>query len=429
MARRKMGEERVATAAASLERPRGIESTYAWGRLGVALLLSTIGGVGMWSVVVILPTVQAEFGVARGEASLPYTLVMMGLVVGTVVMGHVADRLGVMGTVIVGSLALGLGYLLVAFAAATFWQFALVHGIFIGLLGSSATFGPLVADVSHWFERRRGIAVAICASGNYLAGTVWPPIVQHLVAAIGWRQTYVGIGIFCVATMLPLALLLRQPAPAHHDPAPNAIGVGGAALSAGGNNVLQALLILAGLSCCVAMSMPQVHIVAYCADLGYGPARGAEMLALMLGFGAVSRLASGWVTDRIGPTAMLLLGSTLQCLSLMLYLPFDGLTSLYLISALFGLFQGGIVPAYAVIVRQNFPMKETGLRVGLVFSATLAGMALGGWMTGAIFDATGSYQAAFLNGIVWNLLNIAIAAWLLWRLPSTVALRLQRAAL
>jgi len=175
------------------------------------------------------------------------------------------------------------------------------------------------------------------------------------------------------------------------------------------------LLCIAGIACCVAMSMPQVHIVAYCGDLGYGAARGAEMLSLMLGFGIVSRIVSGFIADRIGGVRTLLLGSVLQGTALFLYLFFDGLASLYLISALFGLFQGGIVPSYAIIVREYFSPREAGTRVGLVLMATLIGMALGGWMSGAIFDLTGSYQAAFLNGLGWNLLNVSIAAWLLLR--------------
>jgi MFS family permease len=395
---------------------RGIESAYAWRRLGVAMLLSTIGGVGMWSVVVTLPSLEAEFGVARADATLPYTLTMLGVMVGGILMGRVADRFGVMVAGLAGTAALGAGYL-VAGMATTLWQVALVHGIFMGLLGSSATFGPLLADISHWFERRRGIAVAIVACGSYLAGTIWPPVVQRLIDAYGWRQSYVGIGLFCIVTMVPLALLLRPRAPAHEATAPGGAGVRPGAVGTLGvpPNLLQALLMVAGVACCVAMAMPQVHIVAYCVDLGYGPARGAEMLSVMLGFGVVSRLASGWITDRIGPIAMLLLGSVLQGFSLLLYIPFDGLLSLYVVSALFGLFQGGIVPSYAVIVRQLFPPQETGLRVGLVISATLAGMALGGWMSGVIYDATGSYSAAFLNGVAWNVLNAAIAGWLLWR--------------
>jgi MFS family permease len=178
---------------------------------------------------------------------------------------------------------------------------------------------------------------------------------------------------------------------------------------------LQVLLCISGLSCCVAMSMPQVHIVAYCADLGFGAARGAEMLSLMLGSGIVSRLASGWISDRIGGLRTLLLGAVMQCVALLLFLPFDGMVSLYVISAMFGLFQGGIVPSYALIVRENFPANETGGRVGATITATVFGMALGGWMSGAIFDLTGSYDAAFVNGIAWNLVTVGIAVMLLRR--------------
>ena len=177
----------------------------------------------------------------------------------------------------------------------------------------------------------------------------------------------------------------------------------------------QMLLFVAGVACCVAMSMPQVHIVAYCTDLGFGAARGAEMLSLMLACGIVSRLISGAICDRIGGLRTLLMGSILQGVALLLFLPFDGLVSLYVISALFGLFQGGLVPSYAIIVREYFPVAEVGARVGAIIMATLVGMALGGWMSGKVFDLTGSYHAAFINGVLWNALNLSIALWLLWR--------------
>ncbi len=336
--------------------PSETESSYAWLRLAVSVLISTVGGVGMWSVVVALPAVQAEFGVARAGASFPYTMTMLGFAFGGILMGRLADRFGVMATVMLGTVSLGTGYVLSGFAA-SLWQFALVNGVLIGAFGSSATFGPLLADTSRWFTRRRGIAVAVCACGNYVAGTVWPPIVQHFIDTVGWRQTQIGIGIACIVVMLPLALLLRR------APPPSPAGQPMAAFNAFGTaarlspRTLQALLIVAGLSCCVAMSMPQVHIVAYCGDLGYGVARGAEMLSLMLGFGIISRLASGFIADRIGGLWTLLLGSTLQGVALLLYLQFDGLTSLYVISALFGLFQGGIVPMYAILVREFFPRR------------------------------------------------------------------------
>ncbi len=389
------------------------DSALAWLRLGVAVLLSTIGGVGMWSVVVALPAIQADFGVARADASLPFTFAMIGFAGGGVVMGRLADRFGIAIPMAVGTVALGLGYLAVG-NASSLWQVALAHGLLIGV-GCSATFGPLIADISHWFMRRRGIAVAIAASGNYLAGTIWPPVVQHFIATSGWRATHIGIGLFLLATMLPLTIALRGRFVAHHADAAATSAARRQAELPFSPMTLQVLLCVAGVACCVAMSMPQVHIVAYCGDLGYGAARGAEMLSLMLGFGIVSRLISGLIADRIGGVRTLLLGSVLQGLALFLYLLFDGLFSLYVISALFGLFQGGIVPSYAIIVREYFPPREAGTRVGLVLMASLLGMALGGWMSGAVFDLTGSYQAAFLNGLGWNLVNVSVMTWLLVR--------------
>ena len=393
------------------EHAAGPDSGYAWARLAASLALSTLGGIGLWSAIVALPAIQAEFGVDRADAALPYTATMVGFAVGGVLMGRLADRFGIVVPVVLGALMLGIGYVAAA-SAASLWQFMLAQALLIGLLGSSATFGPLVADVSLWFLRRRGIAVAIVASGNYLAGTIWPPLLQAAIEAVGWRQAHLGIGAVCVLTMLPLAFALRRRAPV--DDASVAFGARHLADTLRMSPAtLQVLLVIAGLACCIAMSMPQVHIVAYCADLGYGPARGAEMLSLMLGLGVVSRLASGLIADRIGGVGTLILGSTLQCLALLFYLPFDGLTSLYVVSALFGLSQGGIVPSYALIVREFFPAREAGARISLVLMATVAGMAIGGWMSGAIYDLTGSYRAAFLNGIAWNVVNTSIAVWLL----------------
>jgi MFS family permease len=395
---------------ARIEQP---ESAYAWFRLGTSLLLGTIGSVGMWSVVVALPTVQADFGVDRAAASLPYTLAMIGFGTGGIAMGRLADRFSIMLPVVLGSLCLALGYL-AAGLAPNLWIFAAAHAL-IGF-GASATFGPLMADISYWFTRRRGIAIAICSSGNYLAGAVWPPILQYFISTSGWRPTHVGVGLVCIAAMLPLVLILRRRAPPQEIAAVGAFAAGSKGAQLGiSPNALQILLCVAGVSCCVAMSMPQVHIVAYCSDLGYGVARGAEMLSAMLGLGIVSRIASGFFADRIGGVATLLIGSTLQGVALFLYLGFDGLTSLYVISALFGLFQGGIVPMYAIIVREYFSPQEAGTRVGIVLMATLVGMAFGGWVSGLIFDLTGSYQAAFAHGLLWNFLNVAIATWLLLR--------------
>ena len=389
-----------------------IDSRAAWGRLVAAVLLSMLGSAPMWSVVVVLPAVQAEFGTARAGAALPYTMTMVGFVVGGVLMGRVADRFGVMVPVLIGAVSLGLGGVAAALAP-TLVVFGLAYGVLMGCFGAAAVFGPLIADVSLWFSRRRGIAVALAASGNYLAGTLWPPLLQWGVQTIGWRQAHLVMGIVCVVAMLPLALALRRRAPLPPPAPAPAKGVAATTPMGLSPNTLQAVLGIAGIACCVAMAMPQVHIVAYCVDLGFGAQRGAEMLSLMLAAGIVSRLVFGVVMDRIGGLRTLALGSALQGVALFLFLPADGMVALYVVSAVFGLFQGGIVPSYAMIVRENFPPQEAGTRVGIALSSTLVGMALGGWMAGAIFDATGSYQAAMWNGIAWNLVNLAIALWLL----------------
>jgi MFS family permease len=364
---------------------------------------------------VVLPEVQKEFDVSRADASLPYTLMMLGFGAGGLAMGKLADKWGVHVALWIGALGVGSGFILAGMAS-NIWLFALAHGLLMGLLGSSSTFAPLLADTSLWWDKRRGIAVAVCASGNYLAGSIWPALAQQGVETLGWRETYIWIGIVCGLGMLALSFLMKQRPPMMVVAAPGSVQSMASERPFGlPVNTAHALLCVAGVACCVAMAMPQVHIVAYCTDLGFGAARGSEMLSLMLACGIVSRLISGAICDRIGGLKTLALGSLLQGVALLLFLPFDGMVSLYVISALFGLFQGGIVPAYAIIVREYFPAKRVGVLVGAAIMATMIGMALGGWMSGKVFDLTGSYHAAFVNGVLWNALNLSIALFLLWR--------------
>jgi MFS family permease len=380
-------------------------------RLCLALVIGSIGAVGMWAVVVVLPTVQAEFAATRGAVSLAFTMMMMGFGLGGVVTGRITDRFGIVVAMALSIALLGISYVLAGLSV-TLWQFSAIY--FLIGLGTSATFAPLMAEASHWFERYRGLAVTIVASGNYVAGTVWPPLINWGVQSAGWRTTHIAIGLFCAVSMTLLLLVLRsqigdEKVRDHANAPPPRLDL---QLS---TNALTALLCIASVSCCVAMAMPQVHIVAYCGDLGYGVARGAEMLSLMMGFGIISRIGSGFLADRIGGIATLLIGSLAQAFALVFYLFFDGLTSLYVISAMFGLFQGGIVPSYAIIVREAMPAQEAATRVGIVIFASVFGMSFGGWVSGVIFDATGSYAAAFANGVAWNVLNIIIITALLLR--------------
>lgn len=392
-----------------------IDSPYAFRRLIATLLLMTLGAAGMYVISVALPQVQSDFGISRSDASMPYTLLMVGFGVGGLWMGRLSDRYGVQVALVVGAAGTLAGFVWASLAQGI-WSFALAHGLMLGFLGAGSTFAPLVADTSLWWNRRRGIAVAVCTSGNYLAGAIWPPVAQFGLTAVGWRQTYLMIGIVCGAGMLLLALAMRRrpplPVAASHARMPARQSDRPFGLRVG---TAQALLCAAAIGCCLAMAMPQVHIVAYCSDLGFGPARGAEMLSLMLACGIVSRLGSGLICDRIGGVRTLLLGSFLQGVALLMFIPFNGLVSLYIISAMFGLFQGGIVPAYAIIVREYFPPLEAGRRVGAVMLASLAAMALGGWVSGAIFDLTGSYRLALVNGVFWNAVNLSIAVWIYLR--------------
>jgi len=395
------------------------DSSYAWLRLVMSLVLGTVACVGTWSVVVVLPSVQQEFGTLRAGAALPYTCVMLGFGFGNIAMGRIADRFGIVVPIVAGALLLGSGYMLAGLAQ-SLWQFALIHLVLIGV-GGGAGFAPLIADLSHWFRKHRGLAVVFGASGSYLAGVIWPQVITWGLQNHGWRATHVGIGVVALVVMLPLALFFRR-RPSHEqmaaDEAASAGARGDLGLSA---SQLQWLLAIAGFSCCVAMAMPQVHIVAYCGDLGYGVARGAEMLSLMLLLGIISRIGSGFVADRIGGVATLALGALMQGIALFLYLWFDGLTSLFIVTGIFGLFQGGIVPMYAVIIREYLPAKEAGVRIGIVMSATVLGMAFGGYVSGAIFDYFASYRVAFLNGLAWNLVNVVLVCWLMLRSRSRVA--------
>lgn len=395
-----------------MENPSVLDSRYSWTRMIITLVVAIIINAGMWEIIAIMPAVQLEFGLDRAGASLPYTLTMIGFGVGNFVIGKAVDRFGVSISLIGAALGVALGlYLATISTSIVMMSFA---QLLIGL-ASAVGFGPLIADISHWFMKRRGIAMAIVASGNYLSGSIWTLVLADTLSTQGWRSVYMILAFMTLAVVIPLALILRRKLPQDAHILAEAISSANAKTSGLSPTALACLLGVAGVGCCVAMSMPQVHIVSYCVDLGYGPAVGAEMLSLMLLGGVGSRLVSGLLADKLGGVKTLLIGSLAQCVALFLYLPSDALISLYVVSLVFGLSQGGIVPSYAVIVREYMPAREAGARVGFVLMATIMGMALGGWSSGLIYDLSGSYQLAFINGIAWNGLNIAIMLWLLMR--------------
>jgi len=381
------------------------DSLYSWLRLAISLTIAIVGNAGMWAIILVLPSVQSEFGIDRASASLPFTLTMLGFALGNFYMGKLADRYNISTVLLFSSIILALCFIFAA-QSSSILSLALIQ--FVIGFGTGASFGPVIADTSIWFLKKRGIAVALAASGNYLSGVVWPIFTRDLLLNYGWRTVYLVLAIAAVLIMAPLSLALKRKISAESTQADDLISQNRAQSTQLSPKSLQLFLGLAGLACCVAMSMPQVHIVAFCVDLGFGSTVGGNMLSLMLAGGIVSRIVSGFLADKIGGLRTLLIGSGLQCIALFLYLPFNGLVSLYLVSLIFGLSQGGIVPSYAIVVREHMPAKEAGARVGFVLMMTIVGMALGGWMSGWIYDLSGSYTLAFWNGILWNLLNLVI---------------------
>lgn len=408
-----------------------LDSRYSWWRLFVTWACVSIGNVSLWSSVSIMPAIEEEFDSSRAtSAIIGYSAASLGFGLASGLTGKAIDRFDVTPTLIASSLSLGVLYFLASISR-SLAVLGLLH-FAIGTVGS-VMFAPLVANVSLWFGARRGIAVATAAAGNYCAGAIWPLVLAGTLDVHGWRVVYRVLAVGVPSGIVPLSLLLRRRLPAEDMQQANANAAQNAAEAKISPRFLQWLLSLAAVGCCVAMAMPQIHLVSLCTDLGFGTETGSRMLSVLLAGGITSRLSSGFIADRLGGVKTLLLGSSLQCLGLVLYLLYLVLPErgghtvgpLYFISLVFGLSQGGIIPSYAVVLREFVPASEAGARVGLVIGNSIVGMALGSWMAGWFHEISGhgkdgpdayrAYTWAFVNSIGWNLMNVAIGVWLLRR--------------
>ena len=389
------------------------DSNYSWFRLLITFLIGTSLNIGMWAIVIVLPDIQKEFNFNRGEVSVLFSFTMVGFALGNFILGKLVDKYGIILTLLFASITVVLGFFISAFSYSLI-LLSFCH-IMIGF-GTAAGFGPLMSDISFWFSKRRGIAVSVAASGNYFSGIIWPTIISTVfINSFDWRFLYILFGIIAIILTIPLSFLLRKKIDKSFLDKETIKANQRLSEKLISPRLLLFILTLASIACCVAMSMPQIHIVALCVDLGFSPIVGTNMLSLMLTGGVISRIISGIAVDYFGGFKVLLVGSSLQCLALFLYLPFDGLTSLYLVSLIFGLAQGGIVPSYAVILREFLPPQNIASKIGMVLMATIFGMAFGGWVSGFIFDLTGSYSLAFLNGIIWNVINILLIIYLFFK--------------
>ena len=395
-----------------------MDTASSWRRLTICSVIGLFINIGIWSVVVVLPEIEREFNSSRASSALPYTFTLAGFAIGNFIIGSIVDRIGIAKATIYASLLISSNFLLCSLSDSLL--IITSSHFFLGL-GTAVGFGPLIADITHWFVKRRGIAVAIIASGNYLSGVVWSPLIGIMLSSFTWRDIYLSIAIVLPTVAIPIAFLLLNKTTKIKSDTENDFYANNSKLVKISGGRLQFLLGMAGIGCCIAMAMPQVHIVAYCVGLGFGATIGASMLSVMLASGIISRIMFGLCADRIGSLSTLILSSALQMISLIFFIPFDGMISLFVVSAIFGLSQGGIVPSYALVVRHFLPAREAGQRIGIVLMLTIFGMAIGGWMSGFIFDQTGSYKMAFLNGILWNIFNLGILSWLFFNFKSTLS--------
>lgn len=391
-----------------------IETRTSWVVAGIALVTMLMAYGTGWITAVALTDIAADSGGTRSIPALASSLAWFGGGVGGILMGQIAERVGTRRVVMVGASMVALGLAISTLGSP--WPLWVGHGLFIGLIGLGGINAPLYVYVSRWFDRRRGSALALISSGSYLAGAIWPPLFERAVATIGWRETMLWYGLIELLVILPLAAIFFKPPPeAVATTAARGASAEPERVLGLAPNLVFALLCAAGVLCCMPMAMPQNHLVAFCGDLGISRPVGALMLSVLLGTAFLSRQAWGWISDRIGGLATVFVGSLWQMVTLAAFLATQDEKGLFTVSAAFGLGFSGIIPAYVLALRELYPASQAAWRIPTMLLFTGSGMALGGWMAGAIYDHFGSYAPAFATGVGANAVNLLLIGALLVR--------------
>ncbi len=395
---------------------QSIESRASWVAAGVTLAILSVAYGSTLLIVVGLRVMELDLGVSRSTLALAGALTWVGTGLGGIVMGWLADRIGVRNSVLLGAVMIALGLALSSIGS--IWALYIGQGVLIGFLGMGAIYPPLLIYVSRWFDRRRGTAIALISSGQYIAGVMWPAVFERLIAGPGWRVTYLGFAGVVLLGVVPLAALLLRPAPgvggvaargtkAKRVAAPRVLGLR--------PNTVQAILCIAGFCCCVPMAIPQAHLVAFCGDIGIGAATGAMMLSVLLGCAFISRQFWGAFADRHGGLKTVLAGSAFQAVSIGAFLLTQNEAGLFVVAAGYGFGFSGIIPAYVVSIRDLFPSAEASWRIPLVLFAAMNGMAFGSWFAGHLYDRFGFYAPAFGSGVMFNIINLMLVGLLVLR--------------
>lgn len=395
--------------------PRSIESRMSWVAAGVTLAILSVAYGSTLLIVVGLRAMELNLGLPRSVLALAGALTWVGTGLGGIAMGWLADRVGIRNCVLMGTISIAAG--LALSSTGHVWALFVGHGVLIGFLGMGAIYPPLVIYVSRWFDRRRGTAVALISSGQYIAGVVWPALFERLIAGPGWRMTYLGYAGVVLLGVLPLAVLFLRPAPGTFGSGAKraATRMSRARVLGLRPNAVQAIICAAGFCCCVPMAIPQAHLVAFCGDIGLGAATGATMLSVLLGCAFIARQFWGAFADHYGGLKTVLAGSACQAVAVSAFLLTQNEAGLFAIAAAYGFGFSGIIPAYVVAIRDLFPSAEASWRVPLVLFTSMSGMAFGSWFAGRIYDHFGFYAPAFGSGVAFNFANLMLVGFLLLR--------------
>jgi MFS family permease len=395
-----------------------IETRASWVVASVTLVILGIAFGSPWVAVVALKTIAAETGGARSVPAFASSLAWFGSGLGGIAMGWLADRYGVRWTALCGTVMIAIGLAIASFGHPWLGEINALyigHGVFVGLLGIGGLNAPLYVYVSRWFDRRRGSALALISSGQYIAGALWPPIFERGIASVGWRETMLTFGLFQLAVILPLAMVFLKRAPEVEHHAGAALAAAPARVLGWSPNLVFVMLAVAAFCCCVPMSMPQAHLVALCTDFGILAAHGAVMLSILLGTAFFSRQMWGWISDRIGGLLTVLIGSAWQFCCIIGFALTQNEIGLFTVSAIFGLGFSGIIPAYVLTARELFPAREASWRVPILLCCSGFGMAAGGWFAGLLYDHFGAYTPAFTAGLAFNAVNLLLIGTLVLR--------------
>lgn len=396
--------------------PKSIESRASWTTAWVTVAILSISFGSPLLIVVGMRPMEAALGTDRSVLALASSLVWVGTGSGGILMGWLADRIGIRATVTIGACMIAGG--LVLSSLGPIWALYVGHGLMIGLFGNGAVYPPLLVYVTRWFDRRRGTAVALISSGQYIAGVTWPTVFERAISEIGWQNVMQIYAAIVLAVMLPAIMLLR---PAPITPVVPRLHVStdhGHRVAGLHPNAAQALICLAAFCCCIPMAIPQTHLVAFCSGIGISPTHSAIMLSVMLAAAFVARQLWGALADRVGGLRTVMAGSVCQALAIASFLLTQDEVGLFTVAAAFGLGFSGIIPAYSVAIRDLYPSSEASWRIPVVLFTAMSGMAVGGWFAGYLYDHFGYYAPAFGIGVIFNIANLLVVGFLIYRMTG-----------